>query len=215
MTEQNNAGNNETSETRSIEDAIKYLRETTQKRKFMQTFDLTINLKNIDMKKETINREIILPHGRGRAVAVCTFSDSIPDSITTANINEMAKNPKLSRKLVRDYEFFMASPPMMLLVGKVLGRYLAPAGKMPKLLPPNADHNLFLSRTKNSVKLRAVKQMKIQCPVGNEKMTDAQIAENARFVISDLEKALSKGRDQIKNLLLKLTMGKPTKVVLR
>ncbi len=59
-----------------IKDAIKQLREQ-EKRKFSQTFDLIINLTNIDLKKpeNRIDEFLMLPVPFGRKVTVAAFVD--------------------------------------------------------------------------------------------------------------------------------------------
>jgi ribosomal protein L1 len=51
--------------------------------------------------------------------------------------------------------------------------------------------------------------------VGTEKMAVAQVKENILHVVDEVKKALPKGEAQIKNILVKLTMGKSVKVDLK
>ena len=57
-----------------ILEAIKLAREKSKERKFSQSFDLIINLKEFDIKKEAkIDDFITLPHGRGKDATVCAL----------------------------------------------------------------------------------------------------------------------------------------------
>ena len=61
---------------------IKELREKSKKRKFSQTFDLVVNLKEFDVKKpeNKFVEDVILPNGRGELATVIVFSDSVNKS---------------------------------------------------------------------------------------------------------------------------------------
>lgn len=194
-----------------IDEPLRLLREGS-KRNFKQSFDIIVNLKNIDLKKpeNKFSKDIILPHGRGKDVSVAVISDNIPNSITKKDIEGISKQE--IRNLVKKYEFFLCEAPLMPLVGKVLGRYLGPKGKMPKLITGNAD---ALTRdAKRSVRIRVRDSPVIHVVVGSEDMKDAEIRENSERLLEDIVKTLPKGHSQIKNVYIKLTMSKPIKVEL-
>jgi large subunit ribosomal protein L1 len=54
----------------------------------------------------------------------------------------------------------------------------------------------------------------IHVPVGIEDMKDEEIAENIDMIVKTVLSSLPKGKEQIKNIVIKLTMGKPVKVIL-
>ena len=62
----------------TILEAIKKIRENSKKRKFSQSFDLIINLKNINLKKagDSVDMFLTLPFGRGKKVKVCALVDA-------------------------------------------------------------------------------------------------------------------------------------------
>jgi large subunit ribosomal protein L1 len=204
-----------------IDEALKYIRENTTKRKFMQTFDLAVNLSNIDLKKpeNKISKEIMLPHSRTKDVKVCLISDSIT---SVAGIDVVGKNfimglegdKKAGKQFSRKYDFFICEAPLMALVGRILGRYLGPRGKMPKLLPPGRNPLSMADEAKTSVRLRIKDSPVIHCAVGDENMSDEQVRENVALVIEEIKKALP-GKSQIKNAYLKLTMGSAVKLDVR
>ena len=204
----------EENNVRELGDAVKFLRENSEKRNFNQTFDIIINLKNLDAKKETINTTITLPCGKGKDVTVGIISDDAKGDnvITSRDMEAMAKNPVDAKKLVKEYNYFVASAPLMPKIGKLLGRYLAPAGKMPKPIPPNADPTPFVEAASKSLTLRNNKQLHLQCAVGSEKSEDAHVIENVNAIMTGLEKVLPKGKQNIKSVMLKLTMSRPVKI---
>jgi len=200
----------------NIMKTVKELREKSPKRNFTQTFDLIVNLKDIDLKKpeSRINEEFVLPKGRGQEAEVAIFSDTTKADtkiFTSADIDKMTKDRRLARKHIRDTEFFLAEAKLMPVIGKALGQLLAPKGKMPKVIAGNVDATV--KELKNSVRIKVKDSPVIQVRIGNEGMKDEDVAENIEAVVKHLETRLPQKKDNIKEVLLKLTMGSPVKVV--
>jgi large subunit ribosomal protein L1 len=195
---------------------VKELKEKSKKRKFSQTFDLIVNLKELDIKKpeSKINEEFALPNGRGKEAKVVIFSDSLKGSDTenlaTSDIEKLGKNKRLAKKLSRETDFFLAEAKLMPSIGKVLGQFLAPKGKMPKLISGNADS--LVKNLKQSVRVRIKDSPVIQCLIGNESMKDEEIVENIEALLKFLETRLPKGKHNIGKVLLKMTMSEPIEI---
>jgi large subunit ribosomal protein L1 len=196
-----------------IEEAIKHLREQPS-RKFKQTFDLIVTLKNFDLKKpeNKFSKEITMPNETGKEIQVGIISDKIPGAITKSDIENMSNNKSEIKKLAKKYDFFLCEPPLMVLVGKVMGRYLGPKGKMPKLLPPNTEPKNMVEALKRSTRIKTTGSASIQTYVGKENLSDDAIKKNVEKVLEELKKTLPKGDSQIKNVMLKMTMSKPVKI---
>lgn len=194
-----------------IDEALQSLSESP-KRGFVQSYDLVVILKNIDLKKpeNKFSKDIVLPNGRGKDVNVCIISDRIDGALTKTDVETIDK--KGVRELTKKYEFFLCEAPLMPLVGKVLGKYLGPKGKMPKLLPPNTDPAPQVAETKKSVRIRVRDSPVIQVIVGTESMPQNQVKENIERVLEEIKKTLPKGVSQIKMIMVKLTMNKPVKL---
>ena len=54
---------------------IKAVKEASKKRNFKQSFDLVINLKFFDPKKNSIENFITLPRNRGKKLKICAIVD--------------------------------------------------------------------------------------------------------------------------------------------
>lgn len=195
---------------------IKQVRENAKKRNFPQTFDLVVGIKELDLKKaeNKFSEDVLLPHGRGEDAKVVVFSDSHKDVgadvFTAEDLNSLAKNKRDAKKLVQSSDFFLAEAKLMPVVGKILGQFVGPKGKLPKLI--SGDLKGTVNSLKKSVRIRVKDAPVVQCKVGNEKMKDAEIAENVEAVLKFLEQKLSKGKSNIGKIFLKLTMSEPLKV---
>ena len=206
---------------------VKACRENSKQRKFKQTFSLAINLKNLDMKKpdSKIKTEIILPHGLGEGLRVGIFADALlPQTkdledvsvVRRDEIDSYGKNKKAMKALANQCWIFLAEAPLMPSVGKAFGPVLAVRNKMPKPLPPQlANLKAAVEVAKKTVKVALKESPVVQIPVGSEDFDDNKIAENIEAALKAIEAAAPKGKENLKNAYLKLTMGKPAKLELR
>jgi large subunit ribosomal protein L1 len=204
-----------------IINSIKKARED-KKRNFKQSFDLAINLKNIDLKKpdNKIKTEVKLPHGIGKETNIGVIVDALfPQTkdlpnivvIRKENLENFGKNKKEAKKLARQCKYFLAESPLMPSIGKFLGPVLAPRNLMPLPIPANANLKAMIEEKRNVLKIQLKDSPTIHIAVGVEDMEDQKIAENADAVIKNVISKLPKGKEQIKNYVIKLTMGKPVK----
>lgn len=197
--------------------AIKQLREKGSKRNFSQSIDLVVSLKELDLKKSESKfiDEVVLPHGRGKEASVIVFSDTVKDAgeaqvFTGNDLNNLSKNKRSAKKLVANTDFFLSEPKLMPVIGKVLGQFVGPRGKLPKII--SGDVKGVVNNLRKSVRVRIKDSPVIQCLIGKESMKDEEIAENAEAVLNFLEKKLPKGKNNIGKLMLKMTMGEPVKI---
>lgn len=202
---------------------IKDVKANSKERKFKQSLEVIITFKDIDVKKGfAINEVVQLPKTSSPA-AVCVMATgdmsvkakaaNADAVIGTEDLDKFAANKRESRKFINKYDFFLADTKIMPTVGKVLGQLLGPRGKMPVPVPYDAPIESFLQRFRSSIKVRVRGSLSLSCKIGDESMDDADLAVNAHAVISAVEKKLPNGEKNIKRIMIKTTMGKPTKQV--
>jgi len=201
----------------TILERIKEVKEKSKKRNFSQRYDLIINLKDLDLKKteNKIDEFLVLPKGSGKEASVTLFSDSTKKiegckTIKSSEIEGLGSKKKEVKNLINQTDFFLAEPKLMPVVGKHLGKFLAPVGKMPK--PVVGDVEKMIKDSGNAVRIIVIKQPIIHTIVGSEKMDDKDVEENIRSLLNFLKTKLPRGKNNIKNVYLKLTMGHPIKV---
>lgn len=209
---------------KSILEALKELRAKTPKRNFKQSIEMIINLQDVDLSKpeNRIQELVELPHPIGKKINVCVFATG--DAAVKArkagadlvlekeDIEGMAGDKKRQRKLAKSFDFFIASAPLMPLIGKVFGAILGPRGKMPTPIPPAADIEKEIERHRRLVMVRTRGQPVLSCRVGTEDMSDEAIADNIDAVLRKIEGKLKRGLKNIKSIYIKATMGPPVKV---
>jgi large subunit ribosomal protein L1 len=209
---------------KTILDAVKSVKEKSEKRNFDQSIELIINLKDIDMKsQEGKLQEIIeLPYSPEKQNRICIIaSGELAFKARKANAELVIERAELEgfagkkrelRKIANDYDFFIAEAPLMPLVGKILGPVLGPRGKMPIPVPPTADIASLINKHRKTIIVRMRSQPILQCRVGSEKMKEEEIAENVQAVLRVVEGKLKRGMKNIKLAYIKTAMGKPVSI---
>jgi len=206
-------------------DAIKLARQARKQRKFEQTWDMMINLRGIDLKKpeNRFSTELLLPKGRGKQTKVAIFADLLAADagkfadlvIPKAEIDILAKDKKRLKRMADEYDFFLGEVALMPLIGKSLGVVLGPRGKVPKPIPPKANLEPLIASSRRTVRLMLKDTPVVYAVIGAEKMSDEDVAENAKAVYSLVVEKLPKGRSSVKSVMVKLTMGRPVKILMR
>ncbi len=204
--------------TEAIAKAVGEVRSKTKKRNFVQSIDLAINLKDLEMEKpeNRIDDEIVLPHGRGREVKIAIIAGGemahqakklVNRVVEKDELEELAKDKKEAKKMAEENDFFISQADLMPTVGRFLGPVLGPRGKMPKPVPPTANIKPLVVRLKKTVKIRSKDNATFHLGVAMEGMEDKGIVENIEAVIKFLEDKLEKGSNNIKSIYLTSTMG--------
>ncbi|MHB1908065.1 MAG: 50S ribosomal protein L1 [Nitrososphaerales archaeon] len=193
------------------------------KRKFQQSFELVLKLKDIDVKKTdlNINEVVFLPNKLSDLAKVCVFAAGdnalraqkagADRVIEAAELDTLASEKRNAKKLAREYQFFLADTGLMPKIGRVLGPYLGPKGRMPTPVPPNAPLESMLTRYRTAVRVKSRGSLSVAGKVGDESLDDSKVADNALAVITQVEKKLPNGEKNIQSLIVKKTMGKPQK----
>ena len=202
-----------------IEDALK----SDKERKFVETIEVAINLRDVDLQnpQKRINAEVALPHGRGRPSRVAVFaqgemaviSKKIVDTVLGPDqIDELSENKREARKLADKFDFFVAETGLMATIGKSLGVVLGPRGKMPRPIPPQADIARIINSLTNLVPVRSKDRPTFHVPFGNVSMTQDQLADNLETILKRVESNLDRGTDNIASIWVKTTMGRAVRL---
>ncbi len=200
---------------RMISDA----RKGGEGRNFKQSVELIVSLKDIDTKKGfSLNEVVNLPNEPSKKAKVCVIASGdlalrarkagADRVIEGDELNTLAGKKRETKRLSKSYDFFLADTQLMPVVGKVLGAALGPKGKMAMPLPFNAPVDSIVSRLKSSTRVKVRNQLSVACRIGDESMSDEGLAENARAVLSAIEKKLPNGESNIAGLTVKFTMGR-------
>jgi large subunit ribosomal protein L1 len=206
-----------------LADLAKKGKEQSKERKFTQSVEAIVKLKDVDPKKTdlNINEIVYLPHPAKKQAKVCF--------IGTGDLAVRAKNAKAdlvmdpsqlenyggskrdAKKLARSYDFFLADTALMPRIGRVLGTALGPKGKIPTPVPPNAPIEAMITRMRTAVRVRSRGSLGVAAKVGDSTLSEANLADNILAAVQAVVKKLPNGDRNIRAIMVKTTMGKPAK----
>eukprot|EP00494_Astrolonche_serrata_P023911 UN24169 len=153
----------------AVKDAITQIvgEAREKKRKFTETVELQIGLKNYDPQKDKrFSGSVKLPHIPRPKMRVCMLGDAQHvdqaekmglDYMDVESLKKMNKNKKLVKKLAKKYHAFLASEAIIKQIPRLLGPGLNKAGKFPTLVSHQESLEAKVNETKATVKFQLKK----------------------------------------------------------
>ena len=212
-------------EHEKVVNAVKQAMEKSPQRKFSESIDLAINLKNLDMNQpqNRFDEEIILPNGVGKQIKIAVFAKGETGQRAKAagadyvfdpeEINVLGEDKTRAKNLAEEVNFFIAEAAFMPLIGKTLGQVLGPRGKMPIPLTPDKDVVQIINKSRNSIKIRSKDKMTFHISVGRKEMPPEKISENIDTIINRIEHRYERGLYNVRSIYVKTTMGPSVRVI--
>ncbi len=202
------------------EEAAKLVKELASA-KFDETVEAHIKL-GIDPRKsdQTVRSTVALPHGTGRQVRVVAIAKGEKLKEAEEAGADFVGGEELVKKIKEgwlDFDAVVATPDMMGVVGKELGRVLGPRGLLPNPKAGTVGFNIgeIIKEIKaGRIEFRNDKTGVVHAPIGKASFDADQIAENLRAFIKAVEAAkpeAAKGT-YIKSVHIATTMGPSVKV---
>lgn len=213
-------------EQSKVVEVLKQVRN--KKRNFSQAVDLIVALKDLDLKKPEHQVDFFItlrnsPGKKAKVAALVTHelaseAKSVCDTVILQDdFQKYVKDKKALKQLINGHAYFIGQANIMPSIASVFGRVLGPKGKMPNpkagcVVPPKASLKPLYSKLQNTIRVTAKSAPVVQCRLGNEGMSDEQLAQNFDAVYNQLVHSLPNGEGNVKAIFLKLTMGKPIRL---
>ena len=188
-----------------------------KKRKFVETVEFQIALKNIDPAKDKrFNSTVRLHHPTKKNMKVCVLGNETHctqataagiDSMSVEDMKKLNRNKKLVKQLAGRYDVFLASHNLIKQIPRLLGPGLTRAGKFPTLIGATDSLEDKLDDMRCTVKLQMKKVLCISAPVGNVELSASALKENILLTGNFLASLLKKGWQNVGALYIKSTMG--------
>ena len=205
-------------------EAIEKMKEQSPSRNFLESVDLSINLRDINLQdpSKRFQIDVQLPNLVEKEVNICILAEGaqlveaqsagVARVIDKDELENISREPKLAKKLAQQYDFFIASAPLMPIIGRSLGKFLGPRGKMPRPVPPATSLGPLLENYGSTIQIRLRQSPVVQARIATIKMENEAIKDNAVAVLRNVESKLEKGENNIRSVYIKTTMGPVIKV---
>jgi large subunit ribosomal protein L1 len=208
---------------KTVLEAVRKAKADTKKRTFVQSIDLIINLKDLDLKKpeQQLDLYATITHGIGKKRRIAAFvgpemkeeAAKVVDTIIMPEDFPKYADKKLAKKLANTHSYFLAQANLMAQVAGTFGKILGTRGKMPNpkagcVVPPKANLRPLVEKLQNTLRLKARTQPMVQCIVGREDMDEDQVADNILNIYNQVIHALPHHEQNVGKTIVKLTMGK-------
>lgn len=188
-------------------------------RKFVQTVDMYVKLKNYQLAKaKRFSGAVKLPYAVKHGIKICVLGDvkdcerarkSGVEYKTEDDLKALDKNKKKVKKMAKSYDAFLASASIIKKIPSLLGPGLSRAGKFPAVLNPNDNLEEKVDELKCTIKFQLKKEIVLATAVGHLNLTEDQLVSNITLAVNFLVSLLVKGWQNVGWVLVKNTMGKP------
>ena len=207
-------------------ECIKDMREKTKERKFTQTIELQIALKDYDPQKDKrFTGSVRLPNGPRPNMKICIIADQkhqdeaaaaqIPglDVTSMDNLKKFNKDKKQIKKWAKGYSLLLVTDALVKKVPVVLGPVLSRIGMFPQPVSHAEPIEKKVNDARASIKWQLKKVTNLNVAIGNEQMTEEQLRQNITMGLNFLASLLKKQWHNLKAINIKTTMGKAVKVL--
>jgi large subunit ribosomal protein L1 len=203
----------------NFQEAIEGAVEESKDRDFNESIDMIINFRGLDLSdpNNRISDEVKLPNQADESIKVAVIGDSLNDEAADRKVSEdeledMFDNPNDAKKLAEEFNFLIAEAPLMPKIGQQLGQVFGPRNMMPDPMPPGSDPTDEIEDLRNTVRINVKEQPLLQIKIGKEDHEPDAVARNASTVYGFVTENLPKGDNNVKNVMIKTTMGPSVEV---
>ena len=197
----------------------------TKERKFTETVELQISLKDYDPQKDKrFVGSVRLPNVPRPKLKICLIADAKhAEEVAKHNVDvevtdldtlkKFNKDKKLVKGWAKKYTLLLASDTVLKKVPVVVGPILNRINRFPQVVSHNTPLTQALDDVRASVKFQLKKVTCLACAVGRIDMTDEELATNIMMALNFLASLLKKGWHNLKSVVIKTSMGKPIRLL--
>jgi large subunit ribosomal protein L10Ae len=208
-----------------VAEAIAELRQKMKERKFTETIELQIGLKDYDPQKDKrFVGTVRLPNNPRPNLKICIIADEKHKDEVTKNkidvdvvdleyLKKFNKEKKLVKNWAKKYSLLLASDTVLKKVPVVVGPILNRINMFPQVVSHNETLLNKVEDVRSSVKFQLKKVTCMASAVGNATMTDEELRTNIMMSLNFLVSLLKKGWHNLKSVNIKSTMSKAVKLL--
>lgn len=195
---------------------------TKKQRKFVETVELQIGLRDYDPEKDKrFQGSIRLPNKPHLRLKVCVIGSVVHleeakaagiDTIDAEGLKAFNKDKNKIKKWAKKYDVLIASDALLKQLTKLVGNILVKLQRHP--LPVNEGERVVdkIEELKHSVKFQLKKVLCLGTAIGHADLTEEQIRQNITLAVNFLVSLLKKGWQNIRTLHIKTTMSPSVRI---
>ena len=193
-----------------------------KQRKFKETVELQIGLKDYDPEKDKrFQGSIKLPNIPKPRMSICIIGNAIHcgqakdlslPHIDVDGLKKFNKDRKLIKKYFKKYDTLVASEALMKQIPRLLGNVLVKMGKFPVQITDSEKVTDKVNEVKATVRFQLKKVLCMGTAVATVEHSPEQIRQNINMSINFLVSLLKKGWQNIRTLHIKTSMGKSQRI---
>ena len=209
----------------AVREDIAELRKIMKQRKFTETIELQIGLKDYDPQKDKrFVGSVRLPNNPRPNLKICIIADekhkdevakfSIDvDVVDLEYLKKFNKEKKLIKGWAKKYSLLIASDTVLKKVPVVVGPILNRIQMFPQVVTHNEPLLGKVEDIRSSVKWQLKKVTCLAAAVGSANMSDDELRVNIMMSLNFLVSLLKKGWHNCKSVHIKSTMSKSIKLL--
>ena len=198
------------------------MKALSKARKFQQTVEMQICLRNYNAKKEKkLAADIDLPNQVKRKLKIiCIVNDADRDQCLKNNIEHVDmdffkkfnNDIKAIKKWARSYDLILVSSALNRNLNKLVGKPLTSVQRLPGIIPEGGDIKKKIETLHNTCKFKIKGVTWVNTAVAQEEQTSEQIRSNIVKALNFFVSQLPKGWQNIRKIGIKTSMGKYVKI---
>merc|ERR1739842_283859 len=185
-------------------------------RKFQETVDLQIGLKNYDPQKDKrFSGTVKLKHVPRQKFKVCLLGDQQHCDEAKAkgiDLKKLNKDKKKVKGLAKKYDAFLASDTLIKQIPRLLGPGLNKAGKFPTMCTHSEKLTDKAADIQATIKFQMKKVLCLSVAIGHIDMKPDELVQNIYLAMNYLVSLLKKHWQNVRSLHIKSTMGTPQRL---
>merc|ERR1712098_536394 len=193
-----------------------------KKRKFRETVELQIGLKNYDPQKDKrFSGTVKLKYIPKPKMRICVLGDQMHideakenglPAMSADDLKKLNKDKKLVKKLAKRYDAFIASDALIKQIPRLLGPGLNKAGKFPSMCTHSEKLTDKAAEIQATIKFQMKKVLCLSVAIGHIEMKPDELVQNIYLAMNFLVSLLKKHWQNVRSLHIKSTMGVPQRL---
>ena len=207
----------------TINTGIEKILENRKKRKFVETIDLQVMLRDYDPNKDKrFNATTELNHPCRSNMKVCLIGtvnhidQAKGEGLDFKSLDDLKKfnrDAKEIKKWARKYHTLLVSESIAKNVTRTVGRYITSIGKIPVQISDSETVKDKLQELLSTIRFRVKKYPWLGQGVGVDTLQNDEIRADVTKALNFLASQLPKGWHNFKSVHIKTTMGKPFRLL--